>query len=198
MFFVYIMTIHKTMFQYVSSTEAMLQERSLLQTDNPYQLVYQSSYSDTEPPFPIVQAPAPTNPTPIIYSLAQSKVKVYRPNEIPTTTTSTTTTSIPDLTLPTPALPSTIPTTARPFYYQTPDPLPPPPPSHHHNPHRPVLFNQRQEGGGSKVSRPFQYLSRLSSFLTDRIFTGRTKKRLLPRQERPQLVTRRTEGSSMR
>ena len=185
------------MFQYVASTEK-LQERSLPEAeDNPYQLIYQTApqqgYSDSdEPPFPYEQGATQGGPAPIVYSLAQSKVVVYRPNELttttpePTTTSTTTITTGPPLTSPT--------TTARPFFYQAPETQPPAPAQPRRpNPTRQVLFNKRREGGGG-VSRPFEYLSRLSSFLSGRVLPGRGV-RPRPRPERPQLITRRTGGS---
>ena len=201
------------MFQYTSTPKDELEERSLPEEeDNPYQLIYQYSGEEEEEdafyqytndevmedaPFSYVQGATQGGPAPIVYSLAQSKVVVYRPNELttsapePTTqsTTTTTTTTLP-------------PTTARPFFYQAPTTQPPPPPlpqtrppPKRHNPQRQVLFNKRRDGGG--VSRPFEYLSRLSSFLSDRVFTGRSGPGR-PRPERPQLITRRTGGSSRR
>ena len=182
----------------------MLQERSLPESDdNPYQLIYQTApqqgYSDQtsvdEPPFPYEQGVSQGGPAPIVYSLAQSKVVVYRPNELTTTTPEPTTTSTTTTT--TSPLPTLSTTTARPFFYQAPETQPPVPAlSRRPNPTRQVLFNKRREGGGG-VSRPFEYLSRLSSFLSGRVLPGRGV-RPRPRPERPQLITRRTGGSGRR
>lgn len=184
--------------QYVASNvTAMLQERSLPEVDdNPYQLIYQTApqhgYSDSdEPPFPYEEGATQGGPAPIVYSLAQSKVVVYRPNELTTTTPEPTTTSTTTTT--TSPLPTSSTTTARPFFYQAPETQPPVPAlSRRPNPTRQVLFNKRREGGGG-VSRPFEYLSRLSSFLSGRVLPGRGV-RPRPRPERPQLITRRTGG----
>ena len=186
----------------------MLQQRSLPEEkeednnhdfdDNPYQLIYQYSdepQEDADTPFPYVQGATQGGPAPIVYSVAQSKVVVYRPNEATTTPEPSTTIS----TTTSPSSPTYSPTTARPFFYQAPEVLPqppPPPPSIRRNPQRQVIFNKRREGSGG-VSRPFEYLSRLSSFLSDRVFTGRpTKAR--PRPDRPKLITRRISSSARR
>ena len=178
----------------------MLQERSLPEVDdNPYQLIYQTvpqqdiskEQTDDETPFVYEQGTSQGGPAPIVYSLAQSKVVVYRPNELTTTTPEPTTTSTTTTT--TSPLPTSSTTTARPFFYQAPETQPPVPAlSRRPNPTRQVLFNKRREGGGG-VSRPFEYLSRLSSFLSGRVLPGRGV-RPRPRPERPQLITRRTGG----
>ena len=80
----------------------MLQERSLPESeDNPYQLIYQTvpqqdisnEQTDDETPFVYEQGASQGGPAPIVYSLAQSKVVVYRPNELTTTTPEPTTTT---------------------------------------------------------------------------------------------------------
>lgn len=126
---------------------------------------------------------------PIIYSVAQSKVAVYKPNkQTPTTTTTTTTTST-----------TTTSTTIRPFHYKLP---PSQQPQRRKNDiqqkqrQRPLVFNKRPHHGSGSVSRPFEYLSRLSQFLSDRVFTGRTKVHKTPGSKaRPTLVTRRISDS---
>lgn len=192
------------MFQYVSSTETMQAERTLLEDgedDNPYQLIYQTGpmehspqpQEDEKTPFAYVQGATQGGPAPIVYTVARPKVAVYRPNDATTTTELTTTRA----TSTSPAPPTLPPTTARPFYYQAPETQPPPPPPQRPNPRRQVIFNKRREGGEGGVSRPFEYLSRLSSFLSGRVFTGRpTNKR--PRPDRPKLITRRTDVASRR
>lgn len=195
--------------QYVSTTEPMLQERALPQQkqdsnqdSSPDQANVQSS---PETPFPYVKGPTESGPAPIIYSVAQSKVAVYRPNE------STTTTEPPTSLSPSEPISSS---TAKPFHYQAPLTNPPLYPSNQeynqypsqpqvapnfgkHTPvsrKRPLIYAKRRPEGPAQVSRPFEYLSRLSHFLSDRVFTGRTKLRKKP-GEYPTLVTRRLEGS---
>ena len=161
--------------------------------------------SSPETPFPYVKGPTDGGPTPIIYSVAQSKVAVYRPNELTTTTEPPTSSSAPK-----PVSSST----AKPFHYQA--PLTNPPiyspsqefnqfPAHSQSQShfgkqpplirkRPLIYNKRRPEGPAQVSRPFEYLSRLSHFLSDRVFTGRTKLRKKS-SEFPVLITRRLEGS---
>jgi len=190
--------------QYVSTTEPMIQERTLPQlspeNDQDTFLDQSQVQSSPETPFPYVKGPTDGGPAPIIYSVAQSKVAVYRPNEV------TTTTEPPVRSSPTEPISSS---TARPFHYQAPLTNPPlyseqnqpskpkiPP---HFGKHasvirkRPLIYAKRRPEGPSQVSRPFEYLSRLSHFLSDRVFTGRTKLRKKS-GEHPTLVTRRLEG----
>ena len=72
------------------------------------------SCQDPSPPFPYEAAGAGPG---VIYSVAQSKVAVYRPDAAPPTAPPTTTAS------------TTPSTTARPFHYQTNAPPAPPSPS---------------------------------------------------------------------
>lgn len=194
--------------QYVSTTEPMLQERALpkLTDENnqePSPADQGQVHSSPETPFPYVKGPTDGGPAPIIYSVAQSKVAVYRPNELTTTTEPPTSSSAPE-----PVSSST----AKPFHYQA--PLTNPPiyspgqefnqfPAHsqsHFGKHppvvrkRPLIYAKRRPEGPAQVSRPFDYLSRLSHFLSDRVFTGRTKLRKKS-GEFPALITRRLEGS---
>ena len=143
-------------------------------------------------PFSYVSSPE-DQPAPIIYSVAQSKVAVYKPNkQTPTTTTTTTTTRT---TRPTTTTTST---TIRPFHYKLP---PSQEPKQRNNikekqHKRPLVFNKRPHQGSGSVSRPFEYLSRLSQFLSDRVFTGRTKVHRNPADNpRPTLITRRISDS---
>jgi len=192
--------------QYVSTTEPMLQERALpeLTGDNTHNVISADQVlSSPETPFPYVKGPTNGGPAPIIYSVAQSKVAVYRPNELTTST-------VPPI-----SSSSTQPvssSTARPFHYQTPLTSTPVyqtgPESNEyysqshfgkHQQHpklvrkRPLIYAKRRPEGPTQVSRPFEYLSRLSHFLSDRVFTGRTKLRKKS-GEFPALVTRRLEG----
>jgi len=193
--------------QYVSTTEPMLQERALptLQTNNQDESYDQLQVqSGPETPFPYVKGPTEGGPAPIIYSVAQSKVAVYKPNELTTTTETPTTSSSPE-----PVSSST----AKPFHFQAPLTNPPlysqsqeqkrylppqnvKPHGNHHTVHRkrPLIYAKRRPQGQAQVSRPFEYLSRLSNFFSDRVFTGRTKLRKNS-GEYPQLVTRRLDGS---
>ena len=182
----------------------MIQERTLPQlspeNDQDTFLDQSQVQSSPETPFPYVKGPTDGGPAPIIYSVAQSKVAVYRPNEV------TTTTEPPVRSSPTEPINSS---TARPFHYQAPLTNPPlyseqnqpskpkiPP---HFGKHasvirkRPLIYAKRRPEGPSQVSRPFEYLSRLSHFLSDRVFTGRTKLRKKS-GDHPTLVTRRLEG----
>ena len=191
-------------FQYVSTTEPMLQERALPklspEIDEDTFLGQSQVQSSPETPFPYVKGPTEGGPAPIIYSVAQSKVAVYRPNEL------TTTTEPPVTASPTSS------STAKPFHYQAPLTNPPlyppnselnypskpqiPPHFGNHAPvirKRPLIYAKRRPEGPSQVSRPFEYLSRLSHFLSDRVFTGRTKLRKKS-GDQPTLVTRRLEG----
>lgn len=193
--------------QYVSTTEPMLLERAkLTQENNEGNSADQGQVlSSPETPFPYVKGPTDGGPAPIIYSVAQSKVAVYRPNEL------TTTPEPPTSSSPSEPVSSS---TAKPFHYQAPLTNPPIyPPSQEYNqyppqsqtpPHfgkhppvirkRPLIYAKRRPEGPAQVSRPFEYLSRLSHFLSDRVFTGRTKLRKKS-GEYPTLVTRRLEGS---
>jgi hypothetical protein len=66
---------------------------------------------------------------------------------------------------------------------------------------RPLLYNKRRpsdggEAGLSQVSRPFEYISKLSSFLSDRVFSSGDSNRRLGSNRadstaRPQLIRRR-------
>ena len=185
----------------------MLQERALptLQTNNQDESYDQLQVqSGPETPFPYVKGPTEGGPAPIIYSVAQSKVAVYKPNELTTTTETPTTSSSPE-----PVSSST----AKPFHFQAPLTNPPlysqsqeqkrylppqnvKPHGNHHTVHRkrPLIYAKRRPQGQAQVSRPFEYLSRLSNFFSDRVFTGRTKLRKNS-GEYPQLVTRRLDGS---
>merc|ERR1712050_78821 len=107
-----------------------------------------------------------------------------------TSTTTTTTTTSTTTTTPT----TTASTTIRPFHYKL------PPSEEPQNREviikkqhkRPLFFNKRPPNGSGSVSRPFEYLSRLSQFLSDRVFTGRTKVRKNhTKNPRPALITRR-------
>ena len=61
------------------------------------------------------------------------------------------------------------------------------------------IFNKRPTSGSGSVSRPFEYLSRLSQFLSDRVFTGRTKVRKNhTKNPRLALITRRQSDSGQR
>jgi len=195
--------------QYVSTTEPMLQERTQpqqIQENNQDTFADQGQLqSSPETPFPYVKGPTDGGPAPIIYSVAQSKVAVYRPNEL------TTTIEPPTSSSPTEPVSSS---TAKPFHYQAPLTNPPIypanqeynqyPPKPQTPPHfgkhppvlrkRPLIYAKRRPEGPAQVSRPFEYLSRLSHFLSDRVFTGRTKLRKKS-GEYPTLVTRRLEGS---
>ena len=101
---------------------------------------------------------------------------VYKPEKTTSTTTTSTTTS-------TTAVPTTTTatTTIKPFHYQLPS-TPEAPPSLPHPAstkrlppkQRPLLYAKRRPGESGTVSKPFEYLSRLSQYLSDRVFTGGT------------------------
>ncbi len=93
--------------------------------------------------------------------MAGGNVAVYKP-EITTATTTTTTTST---TTPRPSTTTEKP--AIPFQYQTPIPgYDPPKPRQR----RPLVYAKRQQGGQPSISQPFEYISKLSSILSDRVF----------------------------
>ena len=156
-------------------------------------------------PFPFVTS-ASSGPAPVIYSVAQSKVVVYKPEKTTTTTTTTTTATT--------TISETTTTTARPFHYQLP-PSPESPPAvvpggqeglqvqggqarvGAKKPPRPLLFTKRRPDQ-TRVSKPFEYLSKLSQFLSDRVRTGRPRagvgtRRFAQNRGRGQLITRRTQ-----
>merc|ERR1712024_18641 len=117
--------------------------------------------------------------------MGQSKVAVYKPNkQTPTTTTITTTTTTTTAT-------TTASTTIRPFHYKLP---PSEEPQNREviirkQQKRPLVFNKRPPNGSGSVRRPFEYLSRLSQFLSDRVFTGRTEMRKdFAKRPRPPLI----------
>jgi hypothetical protein len=86
------------------------------------------------------------------------------------------------------------------------------PPPQPNNSNRPLLFAKRRPesgggddaSGGAQVSRPFEYLSKLSTFLSDRVFSaaGDAQRRLSSANRaatpRPQLITRRVPISTRR
>lgn len=172
-------------FQYAPLAEPVFQERSLSEEEE---------NQIPSVPFSYVSS-SQEGPAPIIYSIAQSKVAVYKPN-IPTTTTTTSTT-----TRATSFASTTLATTIRPFHYKLP---PTEEPQNKMNVikkkyERPLVFNKRPTSGSGSVSRPFEYLSRLSQFLSDRVFTGRTKVRKNhTKNPRPALITRRQSDSGQR
>ena len=187
-------------FQYVSSTPAVFQERTLAGVgDEDDDLLDDNGRLPDDlqsAPFPFVTS-ASSGPAPVIYSVQQSKVRVYKPESTTTTTVrpSTTTTTT-----------TTTSTTVRPYEYQLPPSTEQPPAQSHDQfhdqprdqPHqRPLVFSKRRPGPGeARVSKPFEYLSRLSNFLSDRVFTGpqRRQRTESQRQRRP-LVRRRTQSS---
>ena len=175
----------------------MFQERTLADVTDDDEL-----FDDPEAaPFPFVTS-ASSGPAPVIYSVAQSKVVVYKPEKTTTTTTATTTIS------------ETTTTTARPFHYQLP-PSPESPPAvipggpqvqggqarvGAKKPPRPLLFTKRRPDQ-TRVSKPFEYLSKLSQFLSDRVRTGRPRagvgtRRFAQNRGRGQLITRRTQEAA--
>ena len=167
-------------FQYSTTAAPVFQERSLSQPEE--DSVPFSYVSNTQ-----------EKPASIIYSVAQSKVAVYKPNK---QTTSTTTTTTPTTT--TSSATTTASTTIRPFHYKL------PPSEEPQNREviikkqhkRPLVFNKRPPNGSGSVSRPFEYLSRLSQFLSDRVFTGRTETRKdFASRPRPSLIMRRGSDS---
>ena len=185
----------------MSSTPAIFQERTLAGVgDEDDDLLDDNGRLPDDlqsAPFPFVTS-ASSGPAPVIYSVQQSKVRVYKPESTTTTvrpsTTTTTTTS----------------TTVRPYEYQLPPSTEQPPPQSHDQSHdrshdrprdqphqRPLVFSKRRPGPGeARVSKPFEYLSRLSNFLSDRVFTGpqRRQRTESQRQRRP-LVRHRTQSS---
>ena len=180
-----------SVFQYVSSTESVFQERTLaaVSDDN----IIDDPFSA---PFPYVTSSS-SGPAPVIYTAAQSKVAVYKPSKT-TTTTTTTTTAAPTTTLATT-------TTVRPYQYQiptsetaapAPQPPPAPPAPAGGQRKRPLLYTKRRQGG-AQVSRPFEYLSRLSQFLSNKIKSRPGQYNNSSRSSRPppQLQTRRIQHS---
>ena len=170
------------LFQYSSTAAPLFQERSLSQPED--QSVPFSYVSNTQ-----------EKPATIIYSVAQSKVAVYKPNkQTPSTTTTTSTTTSRTTTTAT----TTASTTIRPFHYKLP---PSEEPQNREvinkkQQKRPLVFNKRPANGSGSVSRPFEYLSRLSQFLSDRVFTGRTEMRKdVAKRPRPPLLMRRGSDS---
>ena len=194
-------------FQYVSSTPAVFQERTLAGVGEDEDDLHDDD-EDNGPlpddlqsaPFPFVTS-ASSGPAPVIYSVQQSKVRVYKPES--TTSTTTTTTARPSTTTST----TTTSTTVRPYEYQLPPSSEPPQPrppvqpqvQSHQPQQRPLVFSKRRPGPGEgRVSKPFEYLSRLSNFLSDRVFTGDTRRRqgAPDTRRRPALVRHRTQPGS--
>ena len=145
-------------------------------------------------PFAFVTS-ASSGPAPVIYSVQQSKVRVYKPES-----TTTTTTTVRPSTTPRPTTSTS--TTVRPYEYQLPPSTQPPqrpqvqPQVRRDQPQqRPLVFSKRRPGPGEgRVSKPFEYLSRLSNFLSDRVFTGPSQRQGGPEQRRrPALVRHRTQ-----
>ena len=128
---------------------------------------------DISAPFPFVTS-ASSGPAPVIYSVAQSKVVVYKPEK----TTSTTTTTTTSTTTQTASASTT--TTVKPFHYQLPSTEPVvqnvPTLPRNNIKKRPILYTKRRPGGKTSVSKPFEYLSRLSQFFSDRVRAGRTQR----------------------
>ena len=189
----------------MSSTPAVFQERTLAGVGDEDDDLLDDDDNGRLPddlqsaPFPFVTS-ASSGPAPVIYSVQQSKVRVYKPES----TTTTTTTVRPSTT-------TTTSTTVRPYEYQLPPsteqpPAQPPAQSHDQfhdqprdQPHqRPLVFSKRRPGPGeARVSKPFEYLSRLSNFLSDRVFTGpQRRQRTEPQRQRRPLVRHRTQQSS--
>ena len=195
-----------SLFQYVSSTPAVFQERTLAGVGEEEDDLPDDEDNGRLPddlqsaPFPFVTS-ASSGPAPVIYSVQQSKVRVYKPES---TTTTTTTTARPSTTTST----TTTSTTVRPYEYQlppsteAPQPRPPVQPQVRRDQpqlpqQRPLVFSKRRPGPGEgRVSKPFEYLSRLSNFLSDRVFTGPGRRQAGPgTRRRPALVRHRTQGS---
>ena len=149
----------------------MFQERTLSDVAEDDNLVD----DDISAPFPFVTS-ASSGPAPVIYSVAQSKVVVYKPEKTTSTTKTPPTTSS---TTQTTSASTT--TTVKPFHYQLPSTEPvvqnvqtiP----RNNIKKRPILYAKRRPGGKTSVSKPFEYLSRLSQFFSDRVLTGRTQNR---------------------
>ena len=183
----------------MSSTPAVFQERTLAGVgEEDDDLLDDDDDDDNLPddlqsaPFPFVTS-ASSGPAPVIYSVQQSKVRVYKPES--TTTTTTTTTVRPSTSS------TTTSTSVRPYEYQLPPSTEAPPVQpevrrHQRPQQRPLVFTKRRPGPGEpRVSKPFEYLSRLSNFLSDRVFTGpgRGQAAAERRQRRP-LVRHRTQA----
>ena len=197
-------------FQYVSSTPAVFQERTLSGVGEEEDDLPDDEDNGRLPddlqsaPFPFVTS-ASSGPAPVIYSVQQSKVRVYKPES----TTSTTTTARPSTTT---TSTTTTSTTVRPYEYQLPPsseaprqrpPVQPPVPvqpqvRRDQQQQRPLVFSKRRPGPGEgRVSKPFEYLSRLSNFLSDRVFTGPGRRQGGPdTRRRPPLVRHRTQPGS--
>ena len=166
------------MLQYVTSTETNLfQERTLAADqeaawveDN---LIDNNNNKDTSnsnliddpraAPFPfLTSASSSSGPAPVVYSVQQSKVRVYKPEKTTTTTTTSTTTTA--------ATTTTTASTVRPFHYQLPPqaapevrarPPPQPQPQLQPHPKRPLVFAKRRPGASeATVSRPFEVRTR--------------------------------------
>ena len=164
------------MLQYVTSTESNLfQERTLaadqesawvednlIDNNNNNNRDTSNSHLIDDPraaPFPfLTSSSSSSGPAPVVYSVQQSKVRVYKPEKTTTTTTTATTTT-------TPATATTV-STVRPFHYQLPPqaapevrapPPPPPQPQLQPHPKRPLVFAKRRPGASeATVSRPFE------------------------------------------
>ena len=138
-------------------------------------------------PFAFVTS-ASSGPAPVIYSVQQSKVRVYKPES-----TTTTTTTVRPSTTPRPTTSTS--TTVRPYEYQLPPSTQPPQRPQVQPQQRPLVFSKRRPGPGEgRVSKPFEYLSRLSNFLSDRVFTGPGRRQGGQEQRRrPALVRHRTQ-----
>ena len=192
-------------FQYVSSTPAVFQERTLSGVGEEEDDLHDDDEDNDHLPDDLQSAPFPfvtsasSGPAPVIYSVQQSKVRVYKPES---TTSTTTTTARPSTTTST----TTTSTTVRPYEYQlppstdAPQPRPPVQPQvRRDQPHqRPLVFSKRRPGPGEgRVSKPFEYLSRLSNFLSDRVFTGPGRRQGgRDTRRRPDLVRHRTQPGS--
>lgn len=180
--------------QYVSSTPAVFQERTLAgvgEEDDDLLDDGNGHLPDDlqSAPFPFVTS-ASSGPAPVIYSVQQSKVRVYKPESTTTTTVRPSTTTEATTT-------TTSSTTVRPYEYQLPPSTEQPqrPPAQPQQ--RPLVFSKRRPAPGeARVSKPFEYLSRLSSFLSDRVFTGPGRRQRTESQsQRRPLVRLRTQGS---
>jgi len=177
--------------QYVSTTTPVSvkkNEDNLIKSDD-YKLDELSAPKINSSPFAFVaQDEDPGIEHQIVYSVAQSKVAVYSPQE-------TTTTKEPSTRITMPL------TTAKPFHYQKPKSenyykdvkivqKPPNIPFHRKEAierqrvaaklNRPLLYTKKKPDKevGPQVSKPFEYLTRLSSFLSDQVRgIGRTTRR---------------------
>jgi len=155
---------------------------------------------DTQAPFDYIELESSEPQEPAVISSAGGNVKIYTPGPDTTTTTTTPTTSTTRSTTATPRTSTTTAKPAVPFQYQAPVPGLVPVPGKRQR-KRPLVYAKRGSQGAGGVSKPFEYINKLTSILSDGFNTEisvPTPNRRRVNRPRTQLITRRVPERTSR